>query len=335
MFYKIEYLSNMKLIFFGPGGRAFWYYMSLKTKFLTYRFIWKHKNMRSGGAKKCDHKFYVIGVDFHDEGLMSIVNSVMLHIEYALEKGYTPVVNMKDFQSIYQKENINAWEIFFEQPCGYSLSDVYGTNDIVLSMNVQYPKGYGSKMNPERIEKVRNLYKKLLRPNATLQSYLDNTLNTSNVCKEQIVACICRGTDYTNTLVGLPKQPTAEMVIQKVKSFMSEYKISKVYCATEDKRIYEKFQKEFKEKLLPNTQQKYGDNNGKLLSQVNVESGIDVFDIAFQYYRSLYFVTRCDYLIAGWVSGTRSVLLMPNNFKDVFIFSLGSVTKEDLYMVKN
>ena len=44
---------------------------------------------------------YVIGIDFHDEGLMSIVNSVMTHIEYALDRGYTPVVNMKDFQSIY------------------------------------------------------------------------------------------------------------------------------------------------------------------------------------------------------------------------------------------
>ena len=52
---------------------------------------------------------YVIGIDFHDEGLMSIVNSVMTHIEYALDRGYTPVVNMKDFQSIYHKEDENVW----------------------------------------------------------------------------------------------------------------------------------------------------------------------------------------------------------------------------------
>ena len=99
---------------------------------------------------------YVIGIDFHDEGLMSIVNSVMTHIEYALDRGYTPVVNMKDFQSIYHKEDENVWECFFEQPCGYNLSDVYGARNIILSMNVQYPKGYSFEAdNQKRIEKIR------------------------------------------------------------------------------------------------------------------------------------------------------------------------------------
>ena len=285
-----------------------------------------------GGAKTWDKIFYIIGIDFHDEGLMSIVNSVMTHIEYALDRGYTPVVNMKDFQSIYHKENENVWEYFFEQPCGYNLSDVYGAHNIILSMNVQYPKGYSFEGgNQKRIEKIRCIYKDYLRPGQNLQSYLNESLNTIKSYKEGVIACICRGTDYINTIIGLPKQPTADMVIEKLKMFVSKYGVSNIYCATEDERIYSKFQEEFGDKLLPNTQQKYNDNKGKLLSEVNIEQGIDVYDIAFQYYKSLYIVSQCDYLVAGWVSGTRSVLLMPNHFKDVFVFNLGSVTKEDLY----
>ena len=322
----------MKLRLFGPGGRTWWYYMYLKSLVLTYRFKWNHRKFNGGGKKLCDKIFYVIGIDFHDEGLMSIVNSVMTHIEYALDRGYTPVVNMKDFQSIYHKEDENVWECFFEQPCGYNLSDVYGARNIILSMNVQYPKGYSFEAdNQKRIEKIRYIYKNFLRPNKSLLSYLDESLNTIKSCKDGVIACICRGTDYTNTIAGLPKQPTADMVIEKLNIFISKYGVSNIYCATEDKRIYSKFQEEFGDRLLPNTQQKYDDNKGKLLSKVNLEQGIDVYDIAFQYYKSLYIVTQCDYLVAGWVSGTKSVLLMPNHFKDVFVFNLGSVTKEDLY----
>ena len=175
-----------------------------------------------------------------------------------------------------------------------------------------------------------DIYKNFLCTNKSLLSYLDESLNTIKSCKDGVIACICRGTDYTNTIAGLPKQPTADMVIEKLNIFISQYGVSNIYCATEDKRIYSKFQEEFGDRLLPNTQQKYDDNKGKLLSKVNVEQGIDVYDIAFQYYKSLYIVTQCDYLVAGWVSGTRSVLLMPNHFKDVFVFKLGSVTEADL-----
>lgn len=171
----------MKLRLFGQGGRIWWYYMYLKSLFLTYMFKWNHRNSY-GGGEKCDKRFYVIGVDYHDEGLMSIVNSVMTHVEYALDRGYIPVVNMKDFQSIYHNDNKNAWECFFEQPCGYDLSDVYGAHNILLSMNVLYPKGYS--FNPEnikQIEKLKRLYKDYLRPNKSLLSYLDESLNTIKV----------------------------------------------------------------------------------------------------------------------------------------------------------
>lgn len=64
------------------------------------------------GKKLCDKIFYDIGIDFHDEGLMSIVNSVMTHIEYALDREYTPVVDMKDFQSIYHKDILILLQVF-------------------------------------------------------------------------------------------------------------------------------------------------------------------------------------------------------------------------------
>ena len=88
-------------------------------------------------------------------------------------------------------------------------------------MNVQYPKGYSFEAdNQKRIEKIRYIYKNFLRPNKSLLSYLDESLNTIKSCKDGVIACICRGTDYTNTIAGLPKQPTADMVIEKLNIFI-------------------------------------------------------------------------------------------------------------------
>lgn len=74
-----------------------------------------------------------------------------------------------------------------------------------------------------------------------------------------IVACICRGTDYFDTpLIGIEKQPTPQMAIEQVRCMMKKHNCNMVYCATEDERIYRMFEKEFGEKLIPNTQENTG-----------------------------------------------------------------------------
>jgi len=263
----------------------------------------------------------------------------MSHIEYATERGMVPVVNMRDFPSIYSKEGTNVWEEYFEQPAGYTLDDVYGSQHVTFSYNIPHIQGHelwsvAGMEGTERFENLKKLYSKYIRFSKEIMSYVEEGCRQTLGNHRNIVSCICRGTDYNNTLVGIAKQPTAGMVIDKVKELMQESGCKYIYCATEDKRIYEKFQKEFGTALLPNIQQKYGDNEGKLLAKVNVEHNIDVYRIAREYVRSIYIVSRCRSFVGGQVSATTAVMLMPNEFERTYIFRLGQVTPEDIINAK-
>lgn len=150
------------------------------------------------------------------------------------------------------------------------------------------------------------------------------------------IACICRGTDYFDTpLIGIAKQPTPQMAIEKVREMMRKLDCQSVYCATEDERIYRMFKKEFGDCLIPNTQQKYGDNKGRLLMEVNREEKRDIYQTTMEYYRSMYIVCQCNALVAGGVSGTSAVTRMDNKFEDVYVFSLGCVTARDVEEYKH
>jgi len=51
-------------------------------------------------------------------------------------KGYIPVVDMKHYTNQYFKDGRtfkdNAWEYFFEQPCGYTLEDIENSLNCVV-----------------------------------------------------------------------------------------------------------------------------------------------------------------------------------------------------------
>lgn len=165
-------------------------------------------------------------------------------------------------------------------------------------------------------EKLKSVTTEYIRPQKTLKEYFLKGMPDAFNGNNHIVACICRGTDYFDTpLIGIEKQPTPQMAIEQVRCMMKKHNCNMVYCATEDERIYRMFEKEFGEKLIPNTQEKYGDNHGKLLMQINREEKRDILEITKQYYRSMYIVSQCDCLVAGVVSGTNAVLCMPNKLK--------------------
>lgn len=324
----------MKLRLFGPGGRVWRLAFRIKhtVKSLKYRQL-----HNIGGGKNKNLYFYVIGITMKNEGFFSMANKTRAHIIYALDNGLTPVVNWRDFPNPYlRNDGTNPWEYFFEQPCGYTLNDVYGSKHAKFSIDSPFPnRKYTiwdvSSADKATKEKLKSVTTEYIRPPKTLKEYFLKGMPDAFNGNNHIVACICRGTDYFDTpLIGIEKQPTPQMAIEQVRCMMKKHNCNMVYCATEDERIYRMFEKEFGEKLIPNTQEKYGDNHGKLLMQINREEKRDILEITKQYYRSMYIVSQCDCLVAGVVSGTNAVLCMPNKFKDTYIFKLGCVTEEDV-----
>lgn len=133
------------------------------------------------GAAFPDKIFYVIGVDYVTQGLLAIVKNVLIHIEYALEKGYVPIVDMKNFSSQFEKEHSeNAWELFFQQPMGYGLNDITNAKRIILSRNIDTWIGHSiylsilDKENNDRHESLKKLYQQYIRPNEDFKKHIDS-----------------------------------------------------------------------------------------------------------------------------------------------------------------
>lgn len=100
----------MKFRLLGPGGRVW----------RIIRFVKQIKRQRDfehqfhiGGNKHRNMHFYVIGINQGEEGLFSIVYQVLCHIEYALQRGMTPVVNMRDFPSMFFSKRVECVGVFF------------------------------------------------------------------------------------------------------------------------------------------------------------------------------------------------------------------------------
>lgn len=323
-------MTKLNFHFFGKGGRI--YHLIKKIEQIKRQIILERK-FKVGGKKHIGKHFYVIGINQGKEGLFSIVNQMLRHIEYAVTQNMIPVVNMRDFSSQFKKEGINAWEEFFEQPFNYRLDDVIGANKVTFSYDSHFPpKTFQrdiSSLNNEELNRIREIYKKYIRLNREMEKYIEDNISTEFKNEERKIGCICRGTDYF-TLVGLPKQPSAEMMIEKIKDCMKLHNIKKIYCATEDSKIYKKFKDAFGDNLILNNQQMYSNNNGKLLYDINIENNIDIYKLNREYFLSLYQVSKCNYFFGGMVSGTYSVILMDNNFVESHIFRLGHLTENDV-----
>lgn len=99
----------------------------------------KRERIYHYGNENPDKIFYIICFDYETQGLFAIVKSVLSHIMYAVDKGWIPVVDLKNYSCQYQQKGENSWELFFEQPCGYTLEDISRSNRVVISYYGMYP----------------------------------------------------------------------------------------------------------------------------------------------------------------------------------------------------
>lgn len=288
------------------------------------------------GSKNADKTFYVIGWNDEGGGLFWIVNKVCMHIAYALDHGYIPVVDLKNYITQYslKNESKNVWEIFFEQPAGYGLEDIKNSKNVIINRMTPAPaKKYLMGQtefydNPERIAYFRNIFKTFIHPNNKTLDYIRSKEKQLFKDKERVLGILCRGTDY---VVAKPKnhpiQPEMKEIIKDAKEVMKEKQCNYVFLATEDKDILDVLKAEFGNKLLFLDQRRYSSKDmqsDQLLAQIKAkDKERNPIKDALDYYAAIYLLTRCCCFIGGRTGGTKGVLLMNNGFEYKKIYDLG------------
>ena len=274
--------------------------------------------------------FYVIGIDYKTEGLFAIIKNVLIHIEYAVHKGYVPVVDMCNYSSQFNKVNKwNAWELFFKQPSGFSLDDVKTSKNVILSRNVKvWPKHSFSveildHHNKIRFEKLKNIYNHYIVPNNKLYEYSNNLYNEKIGGRKNVLGILCRGTDYTQKKPkNHPVQPSFEQLVNTIDSFIKSHKVDYMYVATEEQDLLNKFLDKYGNKIIYIKQHRFGQLKANYISDLGINAE-QLVKMNMDYYSSLYILSKCDYLIAGRTAGTIGVFFMTEGFKESYCFDLG------------
>lgn len=265
-------------------------------------------------------KFAIIFRKCSHCGLFSFFITSLGCINYFYNKGYIPIINIKCFPNVLNGYNLtdNLWELFFEQPFGYSLDDV-----LKNAVNIEYIRCDGLDLQPsddilnDRI-KV-NFWHKIAKKFMPIKN---NIIELSNKIMKKlfnnsnnILGVLVRGTDYISIKPkGHPIQPTIDMVVSDVRQMDKRNNYDYIFFTTEDEKIRKAFIKEFsnKTKQLNSFYITYNYSSDKFLNFNEKIYGNIQFNIS-----------KCLDLLTSRCSGASGVLVLTKGFRFIKIYDLG------------
>lgn len=263
-------------------------------------------------------------------GLFSYYLVYMGCINKFLGKGYIPIVDLISFENTYNNftisNNSNPWEIFFEQPFGYTLEEVLKTS------NFQYFECTDREDRPNEIfiyfNKVAiDFWRGLAMKYCPLKKEI---ITEANIIMKQlfkgsdnILGVKIRGTDYIASKIhGHPIPPKIDDVISDVKKMQIKNNYDWIFFASEDKIFKEKFINEFKGKikyLNPKKDVDY-DYNKRQVITYQISGNLEYTK---NYVINIYILSKCTDIIMSRCSGAAGVILLNNGFRNSLIYKIG------------
>lgn len=296
------------------------------------------EKMKSFGSENPQNIYYIIHRNDEHVGLFSNVSVFLEQIEYALRKGYIPLIDMKNYLNAYlepdQIGKINAWEYYFKQPFEnlskdeYSLESAYRSKSVIIN-NGEY-LGSVSFFDPEflfdakNIKKWGDLYKKYIRLNEATNKYIDVQYSKIISDTDKVLGVFCRGTDYRKLRpYGHPIQPDVNDVVDRVKFALVEWKCNKIFLSTEDSDIYSIFKKNFGAILVSNEREYFSSLDEQIITQISHERPNDKYLNGLEYITSLAILSRCNCIISSVTSGVVGAVLMSEGFENSYFYNCG------------
>lgn len=287
----------------------------------------------SWGDEFPDKRFFVIRRNDSGAGLFSWVFFNFGWINYAINNGMIPVVDMASHLNLYLRRSevgkVNSWEYFFEQPCGYSLSDIRHAKNVVIRDGNAMPEIGSSKQYVKSLldditewAKWQNLYARRIRYNIEPLSKYHNDILEECLLRKKVIGVLARGTDYVKMKPrGHSIQPTMKQLIDKVDSLLNNGRTDyKVYLVTEDAGIVDAFMTRFQDRLILSKQQTIPYVDSYLVDcdgmRHNVERG-------FAYLKAVIDLSRCPIMVAGGTCGSACAALMSAPDQERYFFNLG------------
>ena len=208
----------------------------------NYKYIVK-ENYRNK-----DKVFYVIRRS-PGAGMFSNVNYVINHLKICDQYNFIPIVDMENFTTIYnerQKINntYNAWEYYFEKLNKYNLSEVYKSQNVILTSQF-----YQSNMKTDIYRKDYLKYIKKIKIKKNFYKMANNFFKKNFSNNDKILGVHFRGSTY-KTARGHAYPSTIPEMIKNISNLIKKYKYNKIFLVTEEYNNLKSLKKKFGKKLF-------------------------------------------------------------------------------------
>ena len=312
--------------------------MRLKKIFQKLTFInniytkWKWRERKvSYGEENPDITFFVIRRATCKVGLFSHVMTNMGLVRYALDNKFIPVIDMKSNLNTYLEEEQvgknNAWEFYFEQPCGYSLEDINNSRNIILSNGLITKNNAFPNDNITRDVDEYKVWRKLFSDYFFVKKEIleeAKQLRGKMFGKERVLGILCRGTDYVNKRPkNHPIQPDIGEMIVKARDIVQKYNCRLIFLATEDEGAFQRFYEAFGDKLKVTEAKRCKDTGNKNINDITFNRINDKYLRGKEYLINILILSECNCLIAGSAGGTYGALLMGAEYEYQYIYNIG------------
>ena len=256
----MKFLDKFKKTFLNFNANALQYSKKIHTKDIEISFS-------KLGSKNKNKTFYVIKRT-PGAGLFSNVIFVLNHILIAKKHNFIPIVDMKNFPTIYSENNkihktYNSWEYYFENLNKYKLEDVYNSSRVIFTSNRFY-RSMTHEINSKNFEKIKKFIKVKKR-----HINFANKFFNKNFKNKKVLGVHYRGTSYKSS-ANHPFPPTKKQIINKVDGLLKRENFDKIFMCTEEKSYLELFKKKYKDKIFyVNSFRSNSDNAFKLYPRKN------------------------------------------------------------------
>lgn len=265
------------------------------------------------------------------EGLLALFIYILKKYEYAVNKEYEVIIDMKNYYTQYSNGKDNVWEWFFTQPSSYSLDDIYSISGTIILSGYKYREEENEQLFSNQIFTDKYLNRKcyqLFNNNFKFSKEVNDMCITEqkSIPIEECIGVFLRGTDYVSLKpTGENMQPTAEQMVDKIRQFQNQYDNPPIFLVTEDQIIYNVFEREFRDLLYTVSFDTYiGNYTG---NDYLSKSGVLMKDghrRGLEYLCKIILLSKCRYMVSSIACGSKVAYVLNNNkYKDEYIFDLG------------
>ena len=279
------------------------------------------------GIKQSKKHYCIIRRTDEYVGFFSFFNTTLGSIAHAKQMGYEVIVD---------DEGKHGWNSIFDQPNFSTVISAIQNDSSEIDYTVDStiydfrPDDFMEILTNRTLMKYWNrIYQDCCKISSEMVEFLveiEKQLFVDGFNNTETIGVLCRGTDYlTRKPNNHPRQPKPEELFEEIDKLLAsrdkEYKC--VYLCTEDESIYKKFKDKYKDKLICNQTGFIRPDGDELLVETVQRENIDKIERNKSYFANIYFLSKCDALVAGRTSGTVGAMVMSNGYNDISLWNSG------------